>query len=679
MSQEIYGPMGELFELGSPLDVSADGGMDLPTLAARFLRDALDSPGNREALRHALWGDPMTPPGPLSDIEMLALLTRRLEDGSLRLRRVREDGEDEARVRRTPFVTGGGGEAQDDEPTPPPDEEVKIKDWILECHHHTTKGRDLIERGSRIMVVPDKGETTDTIKVHWRDDYQGSMPAELDVRIPGRPDTVAAQAGAHPGGYTTYSLEVEYLGDVENNDFISRQFWTDYRRPTTYKILPGPTSVPIDVYSPRQFKFEFKFPPLAAFKTGHKYEANGADEVKALAKEGKLTERYTTQDAYWSPTGKNLQAYNSDTHPDPLFVPSYSEMRLADTISLEVDGAKVELDLFKLIGVILNFVDTARTIIETVKQYQVQVGWYMDWNLQVMQGGISVDWYWKEHTDHRVFQFIDVGIKLTLFALTFEIGIGASACSFKLQVYASLGGEVAVEFGGMLDNPEGDPGVRLPGLKGKITGALGARVEGGYIFDFEAKGETAVEAEVQLGINTRSMVALDGRARWTGITATCKVSAGFWGVGGTKTETWTLCEPSSWWGIEWPKEKAYEPPTMGVDRIRDKISAELAKGWDLLVYSDDKSHQFSHRAVAAFIARKVAEDVEYDCTPDNVEGLTTAVRADLDILSERDWARDWVSQSDLNSYVKGSIRGLSLSRHLENGASPTRRLIAANS
>ena len=26
MSQEIYGPMGEIFELGSPLDVSADGG-----------------------------------------------------------------------------------------------------------------------------------------------------------------------------------------------------------------------------------------------------------------------------------------------------------------------------------------------------------------------------------------------------------------------------------------------------------------------------------------------------------------------------------------------------------------------------------------------------------------------------------------------------------------------------
>lgn len=679
MSQEIYGPMGELFELGSPLDVSADGGMDLPTLAARFLRDALDSPGNREALRHALWGDPMTPPGPLSDMEMLALLTRRLEDGSLRLRRVREDGEDEARVRRTPFVTGGGGEAQEDEPTPPPDEEVKIKDWILECHHHSANNRDLFEKGTRIEVVPDKGKTTDTVKVHWRDDYLGSMPGSLEVSTPGRAAGSAAQSGSHPGGYTTYGVEVAYLGDLDIINILNPGFWRAYKEKTTHTVRPGPTSIPVVVYNPRQFKFEFKLPPLAGYKGGAKYEAEGAKNIKALARGGELKEIITAEDAHWSPSSLAVTGGSYDSSVGPEFEPPVADMKLFDVISLERDGKKVELDLFTTIGSILKYADTFRKIIEMVKDYAPKVGWYIDWNLQLMQGGLVVEWYWKEHTDHRVYQFIDVAMKLTIFSVTFEIGIGVSACSFKLQIYASLSGELGVECGMKRESPDGAPGFRLPGVKGKITGALGARAEAGYIFKFHAKGETAIEAEAFIGINQRnSMVSVDARARWTGIKATCETSAGALGISWTDTHEWELVPPGPWWGLEWPQDTPYSPPTMSQAAISRVILGVLTRGWDIRVFSDDGDTRYSLSSVADLIAARVERDSAFDKTPKAVDALANAIREDLDVIGERNWSRDWVALTDLRRYLSGSVKGCSLAVHLEAGASPTRKLLAAN-
>lgn len=677
MSHEIYGPMGELFELGHPLDVTTDD-MDLPALAACFLRDALDSPGNREVLRHVLMSDPMAPARPLSDLEMLALLTRRLEDGSLRLRRVRDD--DAPVVTRHQHALGGGGASQEDEQeSSQAEDEVKIKDWILECHHHSTNGRDLFEKGTRIEVVPEKGATTDSIQVHWRDDYLGSMPGSLEVTTPGREASQASQNGSHPGGYTTYAVDVAYHGDVDILNILLPSFWRSFKEKTTHTIRPGPTSIPVVVYNPRQFKFEFKLPPMAGYKGGAKYEAEGAKEIKGLASGGELKETVTAEDAYWGPSSLTVTGSSYDSSQGPDFEPSPALMKVWDVITLSRDGDKVDLDVFAVIGAVLKYADTFRQIIEMVKDYAPKVGWYIDWNLQLMQGGVAVEWYWKEHTDHRVYQFVDVALSLTIFSVTFEIGIGVSACSFKLQIYAALKGELGVECGMKRESPDGAPGFRLPGVKGKLTGELGARAEAGYVFKFNAKGETAIETEAFIGINQRnSMVSVDAKARWTGITATCETSAGVLGISWTDVHEWELVPPGPWWGLEWPRDEPYQPPTMSQTAISRVILGVLTRGWDIRVFSDDGETRYTLSSCADLIAARVERDTAFDKVPKAVDALANAIREDLDVIGARSWSRDWVSLSDLRRYLSGSVRGCSLAVHLEAGASPTRKLLAAN-
>jgi hypothetical protein len=503
------------------------------------------------------------------------------------------------------------------------------------------------------------------------------MPPSLAVRTPGRAEGKANKGSGGPGGYTTYGLEAEYLGDIDIINIINPGFWRAYLEKTTHTIQPGPTSIGVDVYNPRQFKFEFKLPPMAGFKDGAKYEASGAKEIKALAKDGKLKEKLTTEDAYWSPSSLTLNTKKTDSSPGPDFEPKKSEMAFGESTKLERDGSPVEVDILKLVGSVLEFADAMREIVKMVKDYAPKVGWYIDWNLQLMQGAMAVEWYWKEHTDARVFQYIDFNIALTIFSLTFEIGIGVSACSFKLQIYAQLGGELAVEAGAKRDSPDGAPGFKLPSLKGKIKGALGARAEAAYVFKFEAKGETAVEAECGIGINQRgSMVTVDARARWTGIECTATFSTGLLGISYTKTEKMTLVGPSSWWGLSWPEEKEYVPPTMSRDRIQSVVLGVLQDGWDVRVFDGDD--RVAMATVASMIADRIERDSAFDKTQKMVDALANGIRQDLDVLGVRAWARDYVAMDDLRQYLDGSVHGLGLPKRLEAGASPTRKLLAAN-
>jgi hypothetical protein len=679
---EIHGPFGELLELRSILDDDAPD--ELPysdeVMLTHYLHHFLDTPGNREALRAVAMADPLAPCGPLSDYELLELLARRLAAGSLRL--VAVDAPEPQWETRDAPGTGGdstgtqaGGEPARQEPV---STEPKVKDWILECQHHTSNGRDLQQRGASIKVVPDKGKTKDLVKLHWRDDWLGSMPSSLAVRTPGRADGEAKQSGAS-GRYTTYGFDAEYLGDIDIINILNPLFWRAFTERTKHTIQPGPTSVEVEVYNPRQFKFEFAFPPMAGLKEGSKYEASGAGQIRALARTGKLERKYEVEDAYWSPSSLTLNTDRFSTHPGPDYKPSESEQKWADTIKLTRDGGNVQLDLLKIAGSILEFADTMREIVKMVKDYAPQVGWYIDWNLQLMQGALAVEWYWKEHTDHRVFQYIDFNIALTLFSLTFEIGIGVKACSFKLQIYAQLSGELKVEAGAKRDSPDGAPGFTLPTLKGKITGALGARAEAGYVFKFEAKGETAVEAECGIGINQRnSIVTFDARARWTGIECTATFSAGFFGISHTKTQKLTLVGAGPWWGITWPKDEPYTPPTLSRDRIAAAVASVLTSGWNVRVF-DEGDNYVEPSVVAGMIADRIERDQAFDKTQKMVDALANGIRQDLDVLGARDWRRDWVSLADLRQYLSGSVRGKSLQARLDASASPTRRMMAANS
>ncbi len=686
MSNTILGPFDERFELQRAIDGAV--GVDHlyfhdPTLLAAYLRRFLHSSGSRDALRRALMDDPAAMGRALSDEELCELVAMRLSMGVLRLV---VSGGNTIQTRHV-ATAPSGAKAEQREEEPPPEQEVKLRDWKLECKHHSQSKRPVFERFTSIQVVPDMGQTKDTVKVHWRDDHLGSMPPALTVRTPGRPEAEAQKAGAN-GPYSLYGYDVEYLGDIDNKLFPLPSFWQALNEKTTYTFAPGPQSINVEVFNPRKWALEIKFPALESFKGGYKYSSasHAIDPSKlSMTKKKVVKETYEINEAGWKPSSKRVEGVESKSTTttsdgaSSTSEESEASSKLVDAIVLKRDGGALSIDAVKIASSILKFIKDGLDIIKLIKSYAPQVGWYVDLDVQVMQGGLAAEWYWKEWEDHTVFRYIDVKASLEVFSVTFEIGVGVSAFSFKLQVFGQISGGVGVEVSGTRWKPEGMPGVNLGPVKGRIAGAIGARAEAGYFFKFDAKMETALEVDLVLGINQPSRaVSLDGGLVWTGIQCEATGSVGAMGIGGTKKWKGELVGRSERLRFEWPKPVEFKPPYMSRDAISAELQKVLTKGWDVRVFTPSGSmftadERWSVQRVADTIAERVERHRAFHRTPDMVEALGVAVRQDLDVLGART-GRDYIESDRFLQYVSASCDGKSLVSHLNDGASPLRKL-----
>lgn len=684
-----------------------------PALAEHHVRHLLAEPDARvllhEMLVHDLPGDVCR----IDDDELCRLLVARLSSGALVL--VRTPWPDASLDRAESGAAAGRWaalahalepapaprEAEDDhrddvecdpEPAPAQTEEV-TRDHKIECKHHAAGSRAFIDRGSRIQVVPDKGETSDRITIHWRDDSMGAMPASIPLTTAGRPATEAKRSGAG-GGYTAYKGEVEFLGDLEAKSFPFPPFWEALNRTTLYTFGPGPQAIDVEVFNPRQFKLEMKFPPLDTLKAGYKYsvETHSIDgDVRqglSLVKKQTVKEHYEVKEEGWRPSKlkidkSSLERTRTTTDGSTSLESERTSKHgaaLADSIVLSRDGGTLEIDAVKMVGGIIEFVRTVLDLVKKVGDYAPQVGWYVDLDVQVMQGGLAVEWYWKEWEDERVFRYLDVNASLDIFSVTFELGIGVSGFTFKVQVFGQVSGSFGFELSGTRYKPTGAPGFKFGG-KRTWTGALGARVEAGYIFKFDAKMETGLEVDITIGVNqpNRShLLHLDGGLVWTGIQCSANGSVGAFGIAGTKKWKGTLMEKSERLHFEWPTERTYEPPFMSRDAIKKVMVDVLSKGWDVRVFTPSgfdlvPDHQWTLDEVAGQLADRIERDDAFHRTPAMVDALANAIRRDLDALGARR-GRDWIESDRFQRYLAGGVDGRSIARHLKDGASPLRKL-----
>lgn len=666
-----------------------------PEVMERQIWYLLQEPSGRQRLLRAVEDDVSHLACPPEDHELCRLVARRLSMGTLVLVRRRQAPLDPARFEAPP-VQGGATDATPGEKTSesqPQETELKIRDWKIECKHHATGSRPFFERGTTIQVVPDKGKTKDTVTVHWRDDYLVSMPPSLSLTTPGKPPAEASQAGAG-AGYTAYKGEVAYLGDLNELRFPFPPFWRALNETTVYTFGDGPQQIRAEVYNPRQFKLELNFPALDSFRAGYKYTASsqsieGDSLTKlSLAKKKTVKEKLEAGGEGWRPSTRKLRSGSlSSTTTTTGGKTSRkvegefeSHTKLADALVLSRDGGALKIDVVKLVGSILEFIKEGLDLVKTIKGYAPQVGWYVDLDLQVMQGGLEAEWYWQEWQDHRAFRYIDVIASLEVFSITFEIGVGVSAYSFKLQVFGQVSGSLGVELSGTRYKPDGAPGLALQ-ANGTIGGALGARAEAGYFFKFDAKMETALEVDLTIGVNQPSrsqILSIDGGLVWTGIQCTATGSVGMWGIGGTKKWKGTLVPKSERMHVEWPSPREYKPPFMSRDAIKAVLVKVLSNGWDVRVFTPSGSAFIADRAwsmdeVAGALAARIERDQAFHRTPEMVDALANAIRQDLDALGDR-WGRDWIEAERFEAYVNSEIDGRSLQKHLSDGASPLRQL-----
>lgn len=471
-------------------------------------------------------------------------------------------------------------------------------------------------------------------------------------------------------------------------------FWKALSQTTYCTFGPGPQTVAVEVYNPRQFKLEVKFPALETLKAGYKYSASshsmegGSPSKLSMTKKKTVKKTLELSESGWRKSSlkldeSSLKSTSTTTGGQTTTKDedkSETSTKLADSIVLSRDGGALKIDAVKIVGSILEFIKDGLDLVKMVKAYAPQVGWYVDLDIQVMQGGLAAEWYWKEWEDHRVFRYIDVKASLEIFSITFELGIGVSAFTFKLQVFAQIAGAIGAEMSGTRYKPEGAPGVQVQ-VKGSVTGALGARAEAGYFFKFDAKMESAIELDLTIGVNQpdrSQIVHIDGGFVWTGIECTATGSVGMWGIGGSKKWKGTLVKKSDRWHFEWPTPKEYKPPFMSRGAIKSVMTKVLSDGWDVRIFTPSGSTFTPDRAwpideVAGALADRIERDRAFHRTPEMVDALANAIRQDLDVLGER-VGRDWIEAARFQAYLDGTVQGRSIKKHLNDGASPLRKL-----
>ena len=612
--------------------------------------------------------DPLTP-----ESELGWRLVRAVRAGAVRLEMIPTLPAPNPLPDRLELRSEGGGQThsesssnvREDEPAPVDD---KLRDQLVTCGHHTSKGlRPLFEHLGRIQVVPSKEELEDTVEIHWRDDYLGSMPAEIHARS-GGVEHVVEKTGTS-GAYSVYTLEARWDGDPAKYYFFLQSFWTEYNRKTIYSIHGALRNVEVQVFNPRQYKLEISFPPLRKFKTGRHYQrGHQRDPVTGKAS---LQEHYhkgkETEKARWSPSKLTL---STSTSENGHAATTKTESKKMEPIVFSVDGVKREVDAFTVVGNLIYVIDSIMQIIEKIKKAVPKVGWFFEFELALFQGSAAIEWYWKEYQDHRVFQYVDINVAMTIFKIKLEAGFGIEGLSFKAQVFVEVEGALKVGINGCRDNPSAEYSIGIP-LKFEILGAIGARVEAGNTLKASVKGETGFELKLDMGLNRdqRPGWTTEGAIEWLGVKVVMTASASFFGLGGSYTHETELCGPSELSEFRFPDRHAYKPPTVSRNRIKAIFLETIHDGWDLRVEG------MSAEAVATTLADKVDANHGWHRTTSLTEGLALSIRADLEGMYEDGgyFGFDRVPVEKFVAYVKGA----KLQKHLTALQHPAADLIGA--
>jgi hypothetical protein len=546
----------------------------------------------------------------------------------------------------------------------------KVQDWRIECAHHAEKGtRAVIERGTHIEIVPSKGKLVDVVKFHVRDDENG-MPQSLNT------DSVNVPKVGMSGHYAVYALQARYKGGTGDRSFPLSSFWDALGEVTTYRVRGAPSTIQVDVYNPSQYKFEISAPPFSRYKTGSKLskmDKAGKDiEVKeaALVKSDHAVRWTVREKSGWSRSNLELTKKKTATRAGDTAPTATSEQTLAaesESVVFSIDGVKVKIDAVQVLKGLKKIRDDVTKIIQTIEDSVPNVGWYADFDLQFLHGSLAAEWYWREHTDHRVFQYIDVNAEMKLISAELELGIGLKALMFRAQAFVKLGGSVSLFAGAKRDGPE-TPALSVD-FGGRIAGAVGVRFEVGAYIQPQLKGESALVIKGRLNLATGQSQpwSIGYDIDWTGVKVTAEVQMASESRDGMFDEPWEweLATPTKLGQWQWP---AAQPPSspnwVSRDRIQQVLLNVITKGFDLEVVKRLPDVQvlgvmarqevtLDPKVVASEMADEIDKHQTFDRSEKAVQGLAHAIRQDLEKMGYRGGLHPCVEESKYQAYLKG--------------------------
>lgn len=352
-----------------------------------------------------------------------------------------------------------------------------------------------------------------------------------------------------------------------DGSFFERSFWEGLTEPASVHVLGLRSDLEIRSYYPHQYLLEVTAPGLRSVKQSTKVEI----EMEAFgAERDRLRDQYSnaspavqqsrrqsaprralqaTQHGYtegwvdihmksehqvWSPLVGTLRERTTrrvdaddisvDMAPDAGTEDTTRAQGLANSVSYEVDGAKVEIAAAKVLHGFLEIAYAVEHWSEVLKDIP-KFGWYWDLEASFFTGKVGVGWGWREHTTYQAYLWAGLDIDVTLVELQCEIGIGVQALGAKALVFARIKGSIGIKVSGERSGP-GDAAELRIGLEAGIEGVLGARMAVPFLFEVEGTAKTELKLDrAALVFSNRDGFSIAGDIKWTGLKGTLKASA----------------------------------------------------------------------------------------------------------------------------------------------------------
>jgi hypothetical protein len=426
-------------------------------------------------------------------------------------------------------------------------------------------------------------------------------------------------------GYLRYDLECLHEQKKNSELFFLPEFWKQLKNPLVLNVNGLRNTIPVKIYKPDQYALSIQFPAIQEFSAGAKLTKEYHSGLVSNAPKY-VSKPLKCEDKSWS--FKEGLPFTGDK-----------------PVNYKINNREVAISAFDALGSMLLMITQFQKIITLIKEDIPEAGFYVEFRQKLFEGTFSIEWGWKEYQDHRAFMRMAAILDVTLIGISFELGIGVSGLSFKLQIFALLEGKVGVSFNGERVSPDNAVELVFP-IKTTIEGSVGARFEAGYIVKIEGKVTTGIEIKGQFKINTTEGVSIGGNIDWTGIKATLTASANVAKSAGNKefskddygkveTNTlgsnkreYTLINSAPLGQFQWPSQEKYVPTFVPREKVIEKIKSVFTKGYNVRV-RDAKDNEIDLDKLANIFADYIDKWKDIERSERSIEAIAFSIRTHL--------------------------------------------------
>lgn len=543
------------------------------------------------------------------------------------------------------------------------DKPQKVSELILLCEHAFDSRQRSAKDKDRFEVVQDLSKGKDRVTLLHRDSDEAS-PDKIVVTCRGEKTEVKA---GEEGGYAQYEFDAPFKG-AEVRNILEGTFWKNFITPTTHVVEGFSKPVTIASYRPNKWKLSLKLPAMRGYKVGAKLETEtkvvtapgGASVVK---RKTATLEREVTG---WKKTKTTTTSQSQGSAPKTSSETGASKM----PIELSCDG-KLLGDQVSTFNTILGVVAIANQVLQIILAVQdkvPKVGWYAEVDVQLLQGTFNLEWQMKEYTDHRAYLAMKGSFDIVLFAVSLEIGVGLSGCSFKAQVFAKIEGNLSLSLGIERINPGAAAALQVP-LTLTVQGTVGARFEAGNWVNVQGVFETAIELNGTFELHMEKGASIAGSMKWTGLKGKVVASVGTGGAMGSYSSQHTFVEEEDLGSFKWP-EKPYSPAFATRSSIKAILLDKITEGFNVRVFTPSGSMftadtQWTNEEIAEKLTAKIDSRKDIRRDGKSIEGLAHDIRRRLDIIATRDWARDWIDDKAFEKFIKNDLEKMMTASYVD--------------